>query len=131
MLSFAVLYFFNVFRMSLNCYSKEWLTRLSYNELVIQFQICYVCISFYTICDSAVLICRTRMHKSRTQKSTVVKDGQAKQTHLERLEDTPDSLRPDDLQQHLHQLLRRYCTPEVTEEPDAGQDSDAGVQDKQ
>ncbi|XP_016396324.1 ankyrin-2b [Sinocyclocheilus rhinocerous] len=81
--------------------------------------------------EDGSVVRRTRMHKSRTHKSTVVKDGQAKQTHLERLEDTPDSLRPDDLQQHLHQLLQRYCTPEVTEEPDVGQDSDTGEQDKQ
>lgn len=59
------------------------------------------------------------MHKTRTQKRTVVKDGEAKQTHLERLEDTAESLRPDDLQQHLHQLLQRYCTPEP--HPPAGQ----------
>ncbi|XP_058637288.1 ankyrin-2b isoform X42 [Onychostoma macrolepis] len=81
--------------------------------------------------EDGSVVRRTRMHKMRTQKSTVVKDGQAKQIHLERMEDTLDSLRPDDLQQHLHQLLQRYCTPEVTEEPDAGQDSDAGEQDKQ
>ncbi|XP_026123919.1 ankyrin-2b isoform X36 [Carassius auratus] len=80
--------------------------------------------------EDGSVVRRTRMHKTRTQKSTIVKDGQAKQTHLERLEDTPDSLRPDDLQQHLHQLLQRYCTPEVTEEPDVGQDSDI-EQDKQ
>ncbi|XP_059392599.1 ankyrin-2b isoform X25 [Carassius carassius] len=80
--------------------------------------------------EDGSVVRRTRMHKTRTQKSTIVKDGQAKQTHLERLEDTPDSLRPDDLQQHLHQLLQRYCTPEVSEEPDVGQDSDI-EQDKQ
>lgn len=72
-----------------------------------------------------MLIRRTRMHKTRTQKRTVVKDGQTKQTHLERLEDAPDSLRPDDLQRHLHQLLQRYCTPEPPE------DTDAPAQDKQ
>ncbi|XP_073691844.1 uncharacterized protein [Garra rufa] len=77
--------------------------------------------------EDGSVVRRTQMHKTRTQKSTVVKDGQAKQTHLERLEDTPDSLRPDDLQQHLHQLLQRYCTPE----PDVKQDSGAGEQDKQ
>ncbi|XP_051576840.1 ankyrin-2-like [Myxocyprinus asiaticus] len=81
--------------------------------------------------EDGSVVRRTRMHKMRTQKQTVVRDGQAKQTHLERLEDTADTLRPDNLQQHLHQLLQRYCTPEVTEEPDAGQDSDAGEQDKQ
>lgn len=69
------------------------------------------------------------MHKTRTQKRTVVRDGQAKQTHLERLEDTADTLRPDDLHQHLHQLLQRYCTPEITDQPDEAQDSDAGQLD--
>ncbi|XP_051948211.1 ankyrin-2-like [Xyrauchen texanus] len=81
--------------------------------------------------EDGSVVRRTRMHKTRTLKQTVVRDGQAKQTHLERLEDTHNTLRPDNLQQHLHQLLQRYCTPEVTEEPDAGQDSDAGEQDKQ
>lgn len=56
------------------------------------------------------------MHKTRTQKKTVVRDGQSKHIHLEHLEDTPESLQPDNLQQHLHQLLQRYCTPEVEEE---------------
>lgn len=56
------------------------------------------------------------MHKTRTQKKTVVRDCQSKHIHLERLEDTPESLQPDELQQHLHQLLQRYCTPEVEEE---------------
>ncbi|XP_056318169.1 ankyrin-2b isoform X2 [Danio aesculapii] len=65
-----------------------------------------------TVKEDGSVVRRTRMHKTRTQKRTVVKDGEAKQTHLERLEDTAESLRPDDLQQHLHQLLQRYCTPE-------------------
>ncbi|XP_052005124.1 LOW QUALITY PROTEIN: ankyrin-2b [Xyrauchen texanus] len=69
---------------------------------------------------------RNRVHKTCTQKQTVVRDGQAKQTHLERLEDTPDTLRPNNLQQQPLQLLQCYCTQDVTEEPDAGQDSDAG-----
>ncbi|KAF4089341.1 hypothetical protein AMELA_G00065800 [Ameiurus melas] len=66
--------------------------------------------------EDGSMIRRTRMHKTCTQKKTVVRDGQSKQIHLERLEDTPESLKPDDLQQHLHQLLQRYCTPEVEEE---------------
>ncbi|XP_060730208.1 ankyrin-2b isoform X14 [Tachysurus vachellii] len=66
--------------------------------------------------EDGSMIRRTRMHKTRTQKKTVVRDGQSKHIHLERLEDTPESLQPDDLQQHLHQLLQRYCTPEVEEE---------------
>nr|XP_021333184.1 ankyrin-2 isoform X36 [Danio rerio] len=72
-----------------------------------------------TVKEDGSVVRRTRMHKTRTQKRTVVKDGEAKQTHLERLEDTAESLRPDDLQQHLHQLLQRYCTPEP--HPPAGQ----------
>ncbi|KAK2860631.1 hypothetical protein Q7C36_004797 [Tachysurus vachellii] len=66
--------------------------------------------------EDGSMIRRTRMRKTRTQKKTVVRDGQSKHIHLERLEDTPESLQPDDLQQHLHQLLQRYCTPEVEEE---------------
>ncbi|XP_065117831.1 ankyrin-2b isoform X5 [Paramisgurnus dabryanus] len=79
--------------------------------------------------EDGSVVRRTRMHKTRTQKRTVVRDGQAKQTHLERLEDTPDTLRPDDLHQHLHQLLQRYCTPEITDQPDEAQDSDTGQPD--
>ncbi|XP_067256384.1 ankyrin-2b isoform X3 [Chanodichthys erythropterus] len=78
-----------------------------------------------TLKEDGSVVRRTRMHKTRTLKRTVVKDGQTKQTHLEQLEDAPDSLRPDDLQQHLHQLLQRYCTPEPPE------DTDAPAQDKQ
>lgn len=49
------------------------------------------------------------MHKARTQKRTVVKDGRGKQVHLERDDDTPQALQPDVLQQHLHRLLLQYC----------------------
>lgn len=49
------------------------------------------------------------MHKSHTQKRTVVRDAHGKHLHLERLEDTPEALEPDALQQHLNTLLRRYC----------------------
>lgn len=49
------------------------------------------------------------MRKARTQKRTVVRDGRGKQVHLERDDDTPRALQPDVLQQHLHQLLLRYC----------------------
>ncbi|XP_049339001.1 ankyrin-2b isoform X19 [Astyanax mexicanus] len=70
--------------------------------------------------EDGSVVRRTCMRKTRTQKKTVVRDGQSKHTHLERLEDTPETLRPDALQQHLHQLLQRYCTPEVTEEPETG-----------
>lgn len=56
------------------------------------------------------------MHKSRTQKRTVVRDALGKHVHLERLDDTPDALQPDALQQHLHQLLQRYCEDDQQEE---------------
>ena len=54
-------------------------------------------------------ISRTRLRKTCTQKRTVMRDGQGKHTHLERLEDTPEALRPDHLQQHLRLLLQSYC----------------------
>lgn len=55
------------------------------------------------------------MRKSRTQKRTVVRDALGKHVHLERLDDTPDALQPDALQQHLHRLLQRYCEDEREE----------------
>ncbi|XP_078792669.1 ankyrin-2b isoform X34 [Oryzias latipes] len=58
--------------------------------------------------DGSVLK-RSRMHKSHTQKRTVVRDAHGTHLHLERLEDTPEALEPDALQQHLNTLLRRYC----------------------
>lgn len=45
-----------------------------------------------------------------------MRDAQGKHVHLERLDDTPDALQPDALQQHLHQLLRRYCEDDREEE---------------
>lgn len=56
------------------------------------------------------------MRKSLTQKRTVVRDGQGKHVHLEHLEDQPDALQPDALQQHLHRLLQRYCEDDHEEE---------------
>lgn len=56
------------------------------------------------------------MRKSRTQKRTVMRDALGKHVHLERLDDTPDALQPDALQQHLHQLLQRYCVDKQEEE---------------
>ncbi|KPP72523.1 hypothetical protein Z043_108466 [Scleropages formosus] len=47
------------------------------------------------------------------QKRTVVRDAQGKkQVHLEQVDDPPAAPRPFDLQQHLQQLLRRYCAEE-------------------
>lgn len=69
------------------------------------------------------------MRKSRTQKRTVVRDALGKHVHLERLDDTPDALQPDALQQHLHQLLQRYCEDdkeeeEVEEEEEGGEEEE-------
>ncbi|XP_036406659.1 ankyrin-2b [Megalops cyprinoides] len=66
--------------------------------------------------EDGSVIRRTRMHKTRTQKRTVVRDGQGKQVHLELLDDTPEALQPDDLQQRLHHLLHRYCAEEEEEQ---------------
>ncbi|XP_029110332.1 ankyrin-2-like [Scleropages formosus] len=63
--------------------------------------------------DDGSVIRRTRMCKSRMQKRTVVRDAQGKkQVHLEQVDDPPAAPRPFDLQQHLQQLLRRYCAEE-------------------
>lgn len=64
------------------------------------------------------------MHKSRTQKRTVVRDALGKHVHLERLDDTPDALQPDALQQHLHQLLQRYCEDDQEEEEEEKEEGD-------
>lgn len=49
------------------------------------------------------------MRNSRSRKRTVVRDAQRKHVHLEHLDNTPDALQPDALQQHLHRLLQHYC----------------------
>lgn len=69
------------------------------------------------------------MRKTRTQKKTVLKAGQSKQTHLERLDDTSES-QHDDLHQHLHLLLQRYCTPEVSEKPEMGEEEEEETEGK-
>ncbi|XP_062850119.1 ankyrin-2b isoform X15 [Trichomycterus rosablanca] len=81
--------------------------------------------------EDGSVVKRTCMSKTRTQKKTVVRDGQGKQIHLERLEDTSESLQPDDLQQHVHQLLKRYCTPEVTEKPETGEEKETEGEKKE
>ncbi|KAL0970442.1 hypothetical protein UPYG_G00242010 [Umbra pygmaea] len=62
--------------------------------------------------DDGSVVKRTEMCKSRTQKRTVVRDAQGKHVHLEQLDDTPETMHPDALQQHLHLLLQRYCAEE-------------------
>ncbi|KAM7377645.1 hypothetical protein PAMA_014109 [Pampus argenteus] len=66
--------------------------------------------------DDGSVVKRSQMRKSRTQKRTVVRDAQGKHVHLERLDDTPDALQPDALQQHLHLLLQRYCEDDQQQE---------------
>lgn len=67
------------------------------------------------------------MLKSRTQKRTVVRDALGKHVHLERLDDTPDALQPDALQQHLHQLLQRYCEEDQEEQEE--EEEEVGKED--
>ncbi|XP_031688400.1 ankyrin-2 isoform X32 [Oncorhynchus kisutch] len=62
--------------------------------------------------EDGCVVKRTQMRKSRTQKRTVAMDAQGKHVHLERLDDTPETLQPDALQQHLHLLLQHYCAKE-------------------
>ncbi|XP_023279626.1 ankyrin-2-like isoform X2 [Seriola lalandi dorsalis] len=66
--------------------------------------------------DDGSVVRRSQMRKSRTQKRTVVRDAQGKHVHLERVDDTPDALQPDALQQHLHRLLQRYCEDDLEKE---------------
>ncbi|XP_008433102.1 ankyrin-2b isoform X19 [Poecilia reticulata] len=66
--------------------------------------------------EDGSVVKRSLMFKSRTQKRTVVRDAQGKHVHLERLDDTPDALQPDALQQHLRHLLQRYCEDDQEEE---------------
>lgn len=44
-----------------------------------------------------------------------MRDALGKHVHLESLDDTPEALQPDALQQHLHRLLQRYCEEEEKE----------------
>lgn len=45
-----------------------------------------------------------------------MRDALGKHVHLKRLDNTPDTLQPDALQQHLHQLLQHYCEDNQEEE---------------
>ncbi|XP_072574844.1 ankyrin-2-like isoform X30 [Paramormyrops kingsleyae] len=65
--------------------------------------------------DDGSVIKRTRMHKAHTLKRTVVRGAQGKQVHLEQLDSVPQALPPGELQRHLQQLLRHYCTDEEVE----------------
>ncbi|XP_024912992.1 ankyrin-2b isoform X8 [Cynoglossus semilaevis] len=74
--------------------------------------------------DDGSVIRRSQMRKSRTQKRTVVRDAHGKQVHLESLEDTPEALQPDALQQHLHRLLQHYCDDKLEDEDDGEDDGE-------
>lgn len=56
----------------------------------------------------------------------MVRDAQGKHVHLERLDDIPDTLQPDALQEHLHQLLQRYC-----EDDKEAEEEEEGVDDEE
>ncbi|XP_071334380.1 ankyrin-2b [Trachinotus anak] len=81
--------------------------------------------------DDGSVVRRSQMHKSRTQKRTVVRDAQGKHVHLERLDDTPDALQPDALQQHLHRLLQHYCEDDWEEEEDEEEEGDEEEEDEE
>ncbi|XP_028838031.1 ankyrin-2b isoform X26 [Denticeps clupeoides] len=74
--------------------------------------------------EDGSVVKRTRMRKSRTQKRTVMRDGQGRHTHLERLDDTPEALQPDHLQQHLQMLIQRYCGQADEEEEEEEEKKD-------
>ncbi|XP_041738316.2 ankyrin-2 [Coregonus clupeaformis] len=83
--------------------------------------------------DDGSVVKRTQMCKSRTQKRTVVRDAQGKHVHLERLDDTPETLQPDALQQHLHLLLQSYCSKEEEggeKEEEGGEKEEEGGEKK-
>lgn len=56
-----------------------------------------------------------------------MRDALGKHVHLERLDDTPDALQPDALQQHLHQLLQRYCEEDQEEQEE--EEEEVGKED--
>ncbi|XP_056156739.1 ankyrin-2b [Lampris incognitus] len=72
--------------------------------------------------EDGSVVKRVEMRKSRTQKRTVVRDGQGRHVHLERLDDTAEALKPDALQQHLHLLLQHYCDEDQEEEEEGSED---------
>ncbi|XP_063042476.1 ankyrin-2-like isoform X14 [Engraulis encrasicolus] len=86
--------------------------------------------------EDGSVVKRTRMRKTCTQKRTVMRDGQgggqgrSKRTHLERLEDTPEALRPDRLQQHLRLLLQNYCAKQKEEEEEQEEGEGEGKEDR-
>ncbi|XP_073330755.1 ankyrin-2b [Pagrus major] len=81
--------------------------------------------------DDGSVVKRSHMRKSRTQKRTVMRDAQGKHVHLERLDDTPDALQPDALQQHLHQLLQRYCEDDREEEEEDRDEEEGGDEEEE
>ncbi|KAM9580717.1 ankyrin-2 isoform 7-T7 [Guaruba guarouba] len=59
--------------------------------------------------EDGSVIKRTTLTKSSMHKRTVMKDQYGQHVNIEELEDTPEALPQDDLQQHLQQLLRHLC----------------------
>ncbi|KAM4809175.1 uncharacterized protein WCC33_012587 [Rhinophrynus dorsalis] len=62
-----------------------------------------------TVTQDGSVIKRTMMNKASTQKRTVVKDQHGKHVFVEHLENVPQELHKDDLQNDLQQLLNRFC----------------------
>ncbi|KAM4603376.1 ankyrin-2 [Polymixia lowei] len=63
--------------------------------------------------EDGTVVRRARMRKARSHRRTAVKGaGRQKQVLLERVDDPKEGSRPHDLQQHLHQLIHRYCEEE-------------------
>ncbi|CAL8356688.1 unnamed protein product [Boreogadus saida] len=77
--------------------------------------------------DGSVLR-RTSMRKSRSQRRTVVRDGQGgKHVTLERLDDAPGPPGADALQQKLRLLLQHYCCDAPPLGGDGGRTSPPGA----
>ncbi|KAM4709000.1 ankyrin-2 [Discoglossus pictus] len=66
--------------------------------------------------EDGSVIKRTTMNKASTQKRTVVKDQHGKHVFVEQLEDVPEVLQKDDLQNDLQQLLNRFCGEDLGKE---------------
>nr|XP_033811838.1 ankyrin-2 isoform X25 [Geotrypetes seraphini] len=66
--------------------------------------------------EDGSVIKSTIMNKSSTQKRTVVKDQHGNHVHVEQVEDIPETLQRDELQQDIRQLLSHFCTKDGMQE---------------
>lgn len=66
-----------------------------------------------TVKEDGTVVRRARMRKGCTHRRTVVKEaGQRKHVLLEQVDNPRKGSKPNDLQQHLHQLFHSYYTKE-------------------